>query len=303
MLTGAVLMLLWAVRRIRRVALAPVPGEGSALRCGTSAQATPALPGRWWPWHRAIRPVTGSPIVWKELRRPIFPRGCRGIFNALGLIAAGCVVVGSLVFLLVNSKLMVGPACIAVAALLQLLFVINIATSAASAITREKEARTLPILLTVPLDNGAIIRGKALGLLRRNLPLLVPVPILGALAYGLMSMSTEIMPSRSLSTIVSLEVSAVGNVVLLLGLGLCLSVYLRTTTSAVVSTFVVYIAFRFAVGIVVTILFMVAERFGVISRNQIFVRYAMVGLQVAVFGGLGLLLACIAAAGLRRNSL
>ncbi len=300
MLTGAVLMLLLAVRRIRRVALAPVPGEGPLAGRGPSTQATMAS-RTWWRSRRAIRPVTGSPIVWKELRRPIFPRGRRGIFNALGLIAAGCLIVGTLIFLLVHSRLTVGPACIAVAALLQLLFVINVATSAASTITREKEARTLPILLTVPLDNGAIMQGKALGLLRRNLPLLVPVPFLGVLACTLMPTGRILTPAV-LTYVLSVEASAVGSVMLLMGLGLCLSVYLKTTTPAVVATFVAYVAFRFLIGILAGILFMVAARCGIVSPDQILVRCVLTGLQVVVFGGLGLLLAYVATAGLRHNS-
>ena len=47
---------------------------------------------------------------------------------------------------------------------------VRTATMAATAITKEKEARTLQILLGTLIDDSKIIRGKALAVLWRNLP-------------------------------------------------------------------------------------------------------------------------------------
>ena len=295
LLTGAVLMLLLAVRRIRRVALAPVPGQGPAA----SAQATTASLWRGWPRRRAVRRVTGSPIVWKELHRPFFARGRRGVLNALGLIAAGCLVVGALVFSLATARLPLGPVCIVLAVLLQLLFIINVATSAASAITREKEARTLPILLMAPLDNRAIIRGKALGLLRRNLPFLVPVPFLGVLAYTMMA--SRLTSSSAVLTVALLEAVALSDVVFLLGLGLCLSVYLKTTTPAVVATFILYVASKFFIRVLGGLFLLGVTRAGRVDTALFGV--IATGVYVVVYSGLGVLLGFVAAAGLRRSSM
>ncbi len=301
LVVAAALMLLWSVRRIRRVALAAVPGAPKASGRGASALAQAKSPGHWWPWRRGIRRVTGSPIVWKERCRPILPRGRRGILNMLGLIGGIGLIVAVFAFLMLRGRSTLGPLCYVVAGLLQLLFAVNLTSSAASAITREKEARTLPILLMTPLGNGEIIRTKAIGLLRRNLPLLIPVPILGLLAYGLAP--SGFLPPQGILSIVLSEVSAVGDVVLLLGLGLCLSVYLKTATPAVVATFIVYIVFRIFVGFATGIVLMVGIRCGLFRPDGSFFRFGATALHLVVFGGLGVLLAYVAAAGLRRNCL
>ncbi len=302
LLGGAAIMLLLAVWRLRRAALAPTPGP-KAEETGRSGDRSST--GGWWVFGRrrsAVRRVRGAPVVWKELRRPIFPRGRRGVFNILGLIAAACVILGVLVYLLVHSRVTLGPVSIVVAVLLVLLFIINVAGSAASTIAREKEARTLPILLMTPLDNGTIVRGKAWGLLRRNLPLLIPVPFLGALGYAF-TPNPHASGSAVAAFVVTFVVSALADMAFLLGLGLCLSVYLRTAMPAVVSTFVGYIAFRFFVAAAGSILFLIAVRVGLVSPDRAYAQHAMTALHVIIFAGLGLLLAFIGAAGLRRNAL
>lgn len=296
---GTTLVLLWAVRRLRRVTLAVVPGEGQAAKPAAAQAGTGPLSG-WRSRRRGIRRVTGSPLVWREVHQPLFPRGRRGIFNVLGVIVAAGAIVAVFVFLMLRDKSTIGPLCYVTAGLLQLLFIVNLASSAASTFTREKEARTLPILLTVPLDNAAIVIGKAVGLLRRNLPLLIPVPLLGLLAYWLTP--PDHISFQAVLAIAMLEVSALGDVVLLLGLGLCLSAYLKATTPAVVATFVVYIAFRILVGSVMGIVFLAGVRYGLFRPENEIIRYVTTFLQVVGFGGLGVLLAYVASTGLRRHS-
>ncbi|MBN1362329.1 MAG: ABC transporter permease subunit [Sedimentisphaerales bacterium] len=294
LLGGTVLMVLWATRRLRRVALAVVPDRGQR-----SAKATAGV-ADIWPWRRRVRPLTtGSPLVWRELRRPIFPRGRRGIINMLGLILGGGLLLAMLVYIVIRDISALGPLSYVVAGLLQVVFAVNLAGAAASTVAREKEARSLPILLTAPLGNGVILWGKALGLLRRNLPLLVPVPILGLVAYWLTP--SDMISHGGVQAIVLSEVSAAGDVVLLLGLGLCLSAYLKTTTPAVVGTFVVYIAFRIVVGVVAGIVFLVGVRAGLFRPEDGVVRLSTTVLHLIGFSGLGVLLGYVAAAGLRRN--
>jgi ABC-type transport system involved in multi-copper enzyme maturation permease subunit len=300
MVGGAALMLLLAVWRIRRVALAPVPGQGPTSGRGAVTPETPGLLGAWWPWSRAIRRVTGSPITWKELRRPIFPRGRRGVVNALGLIVAGCLIIGLLVFLVISTPMTVAHMCVGAVGLLQLLFIINVATGSASAITREKEAQTLPILLTVPLSGRAIIRGKALGLLYRNLLLLAPLPLLLIVGYMLAPRAFRITGGAA-ATVTLLEIAAASDVVFVLGLGLCLSVYLRTTTPAVVATFVLYVTSKVFSRLFGGLILMGALRASMGRPDTILLGLVASGLHVVVYGGLGVLLGAVAAAGLRRN--
>jgi hypothetical protein len=299
LVVGAALMLLWAACRIRRVALASVSGGDQATSQSDSVPAGAKSHNHWWPGRRGIRHVTGSPIVWREVHQPLFPRGRRGLFNIMGLVVGIGLIVAVLVFVVVRSSSTIGPLCYVVAGLLQLLFIVNLASSAASTFTREKEARTLPILLLTPLDNREIIKAKAVGLLRRNLPLLIPVPILGLLAYWLTPSGS--IPARGVLTIVLSEISAVGDVVLFLGLGLCLSVYFKASTPAVVATFVAYIAFRIFVGFVAGGVFLVGVRCGLFRPDDSIIRYGAMVSHVVGFGGLGVLLGYIGAAGLRRN--
>ena len=127
---------------------------------------------------------------------------------------------------------------------LQLLFVIELAVGAARAIAKEREVRTWPILLTTPLEDGEIIRGKAIGVFRRTLFLLVPLPIL----YGLMFLlgpSTQQAPIYLVAWGGLVVLSLAGTALFLLGTGLYFSVRLKTTTAAVVATFAVYVAPKF----------------------------------------------------------
>ena len=123
---------------------------------------------------------------------------------------------------------------------LQLAFVVCLVTSAAGAITGEKEAQTWPILLTTPLSNKRIVEGKATGAFWRNLPLLVQLSALYLMMFVFCPSSTDpgvilIFPVANLAA----------TILFVLGVGLYVSMRLRTTSAAVVWTLSLYYVPKF----------------------------------------------------------
>jgi ABC-type transport system involved in multi-copper enzyme maturation permease subunit len=141
------------------------------------------------------------------------------------------------------------PLVLGVAYLLMFLFAISTTSTSVSAFTREKEARTWPILLATPLDNGEIVRGKALGSLRRNLPLIVPVPALAVLALVLApsdmfgSGGTGI-PGEVVLFFFGWLLRWAGSLVFLVGVAIYMATCVKTTTAALAATFGIYIGSR-----------------------------------------------------------
>jgi ABC-type transport system involved in multi-copper enzyme maturation permease subunit len=189
-----------------------------------------------------------------------------------------------------------GSVSFGLAVLLVILFVLDIAVSAASAITREKEARTLTCLLATPLSSGRIIKDKALGLFSRNLPLLVVAGILGLLAFVLLSPNEDSVGSIAISFVAVL----LGDTVFLMGLGLCMSTHLKTAVPAVMATFVVYLGSKLVIGGALSGVFAALIASGILDRQQIWTQYVSTFVNVVVFGGAGLLLMRVAAGSLRR---
>lgn len=234
LLGSSVILLAWSVWRVRKVALRISPAR-SPEAPGEAIAGKARRRGR-----RAIRPVTGSPIVWKEGCMPLFKTwGQRLFFIAMLIIVPGIIIAIAFV-----EKKALYPMLLLLTQALQLLFVIDVAVAAAGAITKEREARTWPILLTTSLEPGEIIRGKAVGVIRRNLPFLLPLPVL----YMVMLLSSPSDQSVALPFAVStgmMIVSLIGTVIFLLGAGLYFSTRLKTTTAATAATFAAYVVPKF----------------------------------------------------------
>ncbi len=233
--TAAVLVL--SIWRIRRTAALRIVAHQTARAAQADGRA------RRWLGRRSCRRVTGSPLVWKERRRPLFQRSRRRWLSLILMAAAIVVIVASLVVIIVAGQAPPSPIFLGGAYLLWLIFFLNITTGSASAIPREKEARTWPILLTTPLDDRQIVRGQALGVLRRNAPLLLPIPFLVALAFVLDrgSLST---PGSFVFYVVGWLFRTVGGVMFLVGVAFLLGTCVKTTTVAVVATFGIYVVSR-----------------------------------------------------------
>jgi len=297
LLAMSAILLVWSARRTRRAAVATV-----STRVREEARDV-ASPG-WKRWGReTIRPVTGSPIVWKERRTPLFKGTRCGVSIVAGLVAA--LIVTGLVILAILQGPMYAVLFPVVQAI-QLIFIIDLAAGAAGAITREREARTWPALLTAPLDDAEIIKGKAVGVFRRNLPLLLPLIVLYPLMYyiGSASMKSEV---RWAEVMLILPLGLGSTTVFLLGIGLYFSARLKTTTAAVMATLAAYYLpklffygflsplFAMSTGMMAA---MLGRGGGSTAAWVVWVAIA----PAAIYIGLGLLFLRLAARRVRRNA-
>jgi len=129
----------------------PTAREAAKATASVNADSSPGL----------SRELSDYPVLWRELRTPIFQRrwlrwvtlGMLAIFMGWAYALGGLREPGFHMFMAVVG--MVG--------------IIALSVSAASgAITGEAESRTLPLLLTAPLTARAILYGKALGAAKRQ---------------------------------------------------------------------------------------------------------------------------------------
>ena len=187
-----------------------------------------------------IRPVKGSPIIWKELARP-FRQSLGANVIAFVILSAILLAICSTIYVLKSSSatpsasfglynMFTGG--------LRLIATIRTASMAATSVAKEKEAHTLPILLGTSLEPEQIIRGKALIAFWRNAPAWL-ILALATPAFYLLVMTTD--PSIRFGRFVVFHVfmsplDLAAYVVFLVGLGLYFSVRLKSSTSAVIAT-------------------------------------------------------------------
>ncbi len=294
---GLLLLSIWRLRKVAAgAAVHTSRGEGERVARGPTN-------GKRFGWlgRKGIRPVTGSPIVWKELRRPRVPRSRRGIWSAIFMVILVCVIVGCVALVIVFDPRALSPVCFGLSYVVAVLYGVDVASSAAGAIPREKEARTWPILLTTPLGDGEIVRGKAIGALRRSLPLLAALPALLVVAVAFMPRD-----AHGLGAVFYIGGASVahfvGAVVLLVGLGLFMGTCVRTVTMAAVATLGIYIGIRVVVSPFLMMLTMVlgAAASGGGGHGGVFLIGSTI-FSAALYVGVGLLLAHAAAGRVRRN--
>ncbi|MFB3892783.1 MAG: ABC transporter permease subunit [Phycisphaerae bacterium] len=121
----------------------------------------------------AIREITGSPVLWRELRQPMV----RSLAWRIVAIVLTATLLGMGYFCLVLISVMGfghGPfAEGSVQATFVVMYLVLAAVTAsvltATSISTEKENRTLPLLLTTTLGNWQILWAKAAGALRRTI--------------------------------------------------------------------------------------------------------------------------------------
>jgi ABC-type transport system involved in multi-copper enzyme maturation permease subunit len=167
MLVFTGLVLLWAARRVRKVGLKLALGEArSTSRWERFMRPRAAARGR----TDALRPVTGSPVLWRERQVRFGPS------RLASIILWACIAGGA-------AALDLG-ACwdstyhgVAMAAFIGnnmalfcagLLLTVILASPSLSA---EKESRTLGLLLTTPITAAEILWAKALGAAWRTAPI------------------------------------------------------------------------------------------------------------------------------------
>jgi len=231
MLGFSALLLLRCVRIVRKVALRQATGQlelASKRKARRKRKNSPIQTHKPQDSARFIRPVKGSPVIWKELRAPMI-QGPGRRNSIIGLVAA-------IAALLLTYALCKKAKCLDedfTHVSYTLLFVVigsifNMVLSAAT-ITSEKESRAWPILLATSMDDWHILLGKAVGVFRRCLP----IWLLLAGHVGLFILVGYIHPIAALHLLILVT----WLVVFISGSGLYFSSLFRRTTSAVVATF------------------------------------------------------------------
>jgi ABC-type transport system involved in multi-copper enzyme maturation permease subunit len=108
-----------------------------------------------------VIPVQGPPIVWKDMRT-LLARSSR-LMPLLSASLAGCVLVVAYAYCGYKGWLSHKEAHTAFIAAYLFLGLLRAATSAATSVTSEKEARTWPALLSTALTDRQIVFGKIIG--------------------------------------------------------------------------------------------------------------------------------------------
>jgi ABC-type transport system involved in multi-copper enzyme maturation permease subunit len=194
-----------------------------------------------FPTTRPTRPITGSPIFWKELSKP-FSESLRSNAIVLGILLFIFFIFCCLGFLFTSGTLSIATIFYSMfTSGLWMIATIRTAAMAATSITKEKEARTLPLLLGTLLEPKQIIHGKALAALWRNAPAWLILALGTPVFYILMMTRQKTTGVSSLdlyyySYIIFGPLRIVANVIFLIGLGMYLSTRLKSSTAAVMAT-------------------------------------------------------------------
>ncbi len=190
-----------------------------------------------------IKQVTGSPIIWKEMYSGFFGEGWTSKFIyiviALVVIASAFSTIGhnnsSRIASLQISSLRMVSSFIRIA--IYFIMILRLAATSASSIAREKEGRTLSILLVSPIDNKDIIRGKVKAAILKNIPLFILyiIPTLIALL--------SINHDNILQNIFQVPLSVINmaaSIFFVSSCGIYHGVRSKSSTSAIVNTILTY---------------------------------------------------------------
>ncbi|MHC4584779.1 MAG: ABC transporter permease subunit [Planctomycetota bacterium] len=293
MLAATALLVGLSIWRVRKVALKAAFGRNVSNKKAKNASAG------------VIKRVTGSPIVWKEMRKGLIGRGKGNIAIAVLLIGLFLSVLISIFF---PSGL--GRFSIFVYFLTSgfyLVVMIRLAVLSAGGIAAEKDARTWPILLMTPLEDKEIVWGKAIAAFLRNIHLLLLYFVLFCIRY--IHMVFVVGRSNFPSSILGLFTSTIGfvsSVLFVIGSGLYFGVRLRTATAAVAATACLYLVingpfvgiYRLLILVIRSLLFRSILR----SRVTTVWIYLATSITFLLFqAGIGLFLMRCASRRLRRN--
>jgi ABC-2 type transport system permease protein len=220
MLAVSSIILAVSIFKVRTVALRQATGR---LNTGSSKKQVNQKN------HTAIsKRVTGSPVLWKELRAPLFRSHKRVAF----IVICISLVLLSLIYLLVAMENGLDDrethmAFTFIFLGLGMFFTIILP---ATCITSEKESRSWPLLLATTLGDWQIIHGKFIGALRRCLPAWI-------LLFGHIILFTFVGYIHPVA-IVMTAILSTWVIVFFISTGIYFSVRFKHTTTAVVMNFV-----------------------------------------------------------------
>ena len=188
---------------------------------------------------KSIVAVTGPPVFWKEMRKGFVGRRKGEVVIFILLIAFFLSI--AVLQLLSSGRNSFRPPRYFMSAF-YIVVMIRMAVSSAGSIAGEKEARTWPVLLTTPLENKEIVRGKAIAAFRRNIPLLLLYIILISIWFIKMAGIKSI-----LVIILYLLLPTATSVMFVIGAGLYFGVRMKTSTLAIAATVGSYITLSYFV--------------------------------------------------------
>jgi len=237
MLVSSALSTALSVKIVRKVALRQATGQLDLLPkrrlAGAQQKKSAKRSRKSQERYGIIRPVKGSPVLWKEIRAPMI-RGVDSRNSLIGLVIT--IIALFITYGVCKRTNCLNESFVHVTYVIMFVFIGAIFTMVLSAtcITSEKESSAWPIMLATSMDDWQILLGKAGGVFRRCLPIWLlltgHVLLFVCLRY--------IHPIL----IVHLFIFVTGLVAFLTGVGIYFSSRFKRTTSAVVATFGVAIA-------------------------------------------------------------
>ncbi|MHC4117856.1 MAG: ABC transporter permease subunit [Planctomycetota bacterium] len=237
MLAGTTVLIIASVWRVRKAALGDTFGKAAKWRPAPVIEhmLNRIFYRRGLSSDGAVQPITGSPIIWKEMRKGFIGRS-KGEGAMFALLTAAFAIAAVLLLLGGGRNSFLPRYFMSAFFLVALL---RVAVLSAGSITVEKEARTWPVLLTTPLEARDIVRGKAIAAFRRNVPLLLSYCILSCILYLKFA-----SPKIVLFFVLSLLPLA-SSVLFVIGSGLYFGTRFRTTTGAVAATIGLHLAITY----------------------------------------------------------
>jgi len=228
MLAASSVVLFVSVLIVRKIALAQVSGFPNLLRrllnppvVDNVKETAPSKSGG------QIRRVTGSPVVWKELKSRVSNRERLVVVIIISLELA--LIAAMYLFPVVADIFGYFETHMLYICIFMGLGLLSVVIFPASCITSEKEARTWPLLLVTTLSGWQILFGKFVGVLRRSM-------FIWLLLLIYISLFWQVGYVGSLA-LVQIAVIIAGSIVFLCGTGFYFSSRFRRTSAAVITNF------------------------------------------------------------------
>ena len=159
MLAGSSIMLALSVFKVRKVALRQVAGQITKKSKSIKQRKLTSV----------LRHVKGPPVLWKEMRLPVFGRHKLITFITLGI--GMILLVATYLFCANENNLRYEGVHMVYVSIFMGLGILFTIILPATSITSEKESRSWPLLLSTTLSDWQILLGKLIGAIRRCLPI------------------------------------------------------------------------------------------------------------------------------------
>jgi len=287
MLALTAMIMALSIRRVRKAALGEVFDKKGGL---WSRRASKRKIRTYSGYIRSdpIRPLKGSPVIWKEMCKGVIGRSKGDV--AIFVLLIGAFLISAFLMLFAGRRSVKSTMLIYFfMSGIYLVVMIRLALFSAGSLTMEKEARTWPILLATPLTDIEIVRGKAIAAFRRNMPLLllyIGLFCLSCINFSNLNRSDTLV--YTLSTLVLGTCNVVGSVLFVIGTGLYFGARLKTTTVAVAATTGLYFVMKYLLCGMFNPARLLFYR-TIARRGQLWVFYALPVTFAVIQAGIGVL--------------